>query len=222
MHVNWRSGLLLTTLLACGGCALLPSQPPVSLYTLPDGAVPGVSAAVAWQLWVEKPWAAPPLASDRITLRPDAHTYGTFKGARWSMAAPELVQERIVRALSGGGVPGAVRAGVGAAGDYALLSELDSFHADYRRADAPEDAVLVALTVQLVHLPDRRIVASQRFAARQAITGRGMPATIEAFGQALDSVLAQLVPWVVAQGQRHWEHRLERSEAAPQDATPAH
>ena len=79
-----------------------------------------------------------------------------------------------------------------------------------------------AAAVQLVHLPDRRIVASQRFAARQAITGRGMPATIEAFGQALDSVLTQLAPWVVAQGQRHWEHRLERSEAAPQDATPAH
>jgi cholesterol transport system auxiliary component len=80
--------------------------------------------------------------------------------------------------------------------DYILMSELRRFEARYENGEAPP-TVLVRLLVRLVKMPDRTIIGDEIGEARESAARNDMDAIIEAYNEALGSVMKRLVTWTL-------------------------
>jgi cholesterol transport system auxiliary component len=80
--------------------------------------------------------------------------------------------------------------------DYILMPELRRFEARYESGDAPP-TVLVQLLVRLVKMPERLIIGVDIAEARETATANAMDAIVEAYNEALGSVMKRLVTWTL-------------------------
>jgi cholesterol transport system auxiliary component len=115
--VACRSAVLAGCVLlaGCSGNGLLTSdRPPLDTYRLAyAGAATGAAGAPAaasslpLALVVARPRAATALDTDRIaTVIEDGGRFDYYAGVRWAEPAPQMVQQQLVAALSGGGTFG--------------------------------------------------------------------------------------------------------------------
>lgn len=182
-------------------CSILPKSEPSNVYLLP--AAPAVNASTAvpvnWSLRVAKPQAVMVLDSPRIAVVPEGSVISSYQGARWSDNGPVLLRDRL---LDGFQADGRIRElssdDAQLQADLVLVSDLRAFQSEYNGGQV---AVVVRLDVQLVQGASRKIVAARRFDIRQPATSAGVADVVAAFGQASNSLSAQLVPWVVQQGE---------------------
>lgn len=153
--------------------------------------------ALDWSITVATPQANALVDSDRIAVRPAPDLLQTYKGARWADTGPELLQTALVRAFEDSGrFAGVTRAGAsGRRGDVALFSELRHFETHYRGG---EPVVVVELQARLVGRDGR--IATRRFREEATPATPQVEAVVQAFGQAMSSLSADVRDWALAEG----------------------
>jgi cholesterol transport system auxiliary component len=189
---------------AATGCGILPEvSKPVKLYTLtPKSTFPPDLPSVDWQLVVETPTAPAGIDSTRIALQRTPYTVEYFADAGWTDRAPEMVQTLIVESLeSTGKIVGVGMESIGIRPDYLLKTDLREFQAVYQDGnEAP--LVHVRISVLLVRMPDRRIVASISPEQKVQALGTSFTDIIDAFDEALGHVLRDIVVFALNKGQQ--------------------
>ena len=184
-------------------CSILPKSEPSNVYLLP--AAPAVAnstaAPVDWSLRVAKPQANLVLDSPRIAVVPQGSVISNYQGARWSDNGPVLLRDRL---LDGFQADGRIRElssdEAQLQADLVLVSDLRAFQSEYQNDKV---SVVIRLDVQLVQSSSRKILAARRFDVQQPAATAAVADVVAAFGQASNSLSAQLVPWVVQQGQQN-------------------
>jgi cholesterol transport system auxiliary component len=190
--------LLATTLL--GACSILPQSEPLDVYLLPATELPAQTQHVDWSLRVGSPVSNQLLDGTRIVVMPEPGRINTYQGVRWSERTPQLLRGRLLDAFQDDGrIQALVLVAQRLQADLELVSDLRSFHAEYR--DGTPHA-LIRLEVSLVDARSQQIIASRRFSVSQAAGDTSVAAVVAAFGQAADQVARELVDWTLATGQR--------------------
>jgi cholesterol transport system auxiliary component len=194
-------------LLLASGCSVLPDhREELSIWTVDALPAAAAGAPVAWQLAVDEPSAAEPLAGARIVLSPATGEFGVYRGARWSERAPRLLQTLVLRALEDSGrIPGVSRGNAGVRADYRLLLDLRAFHVD----GGARGTAQVAFSARLLRWPDGAVVAARTFEAGAPVEGGGIAAVVAAFRAASAEAVPAVAEWVLAEGEADHARRAE-------------
>ena len=194
--------LLAASLSLISACSILPKPEVVDVYRLPDAQTPiaaSQGAPVTWSLRLDKPMASNALNSQNIAVIPEGNLVSNYKGARWSDPAPALLRNRLLDAfLQDGRIKALSTDDSNLQSDYELGGELLAFQTHYN-GKSPE--VIVQYNARLVRSSDQRIIGSKRFEVRQPLTNPLVPGVVAGFGQATDTLMPQVVQWVLQQGQ---------------------
>ena len=121
-----------------------------------------------------------------------------YARASWIDVVPVMVQNLLIEFLDNAGrIDVLGRDVVGVRADYALLTHVREFQAEYDDQGAPQ--VRVRLQARLVRLPRRTSLAatSEEFVVRAGNTS--LPAIVSAFDEAFGKALKRLVEWTVIQ-----------------------
>ncbi|MGY4531523.1 cholesterol transport system auxiliary component [Pseudomonas sp. TE3786] len=197
-----RALLTLGLLSLLTACSILPKSEPSNVYLLPGAPAVAASsaAAVNWSLRVAKPQANMALDNPRIAVVPEGSVISSYKGSRWSDNGPVLLRDRLLDGFQADGrIHQLSSDDAQLQADLVLVSDLRAFQSEYQNGQVQ---VVVRLDVQLVDSASRKILAARRFDVRQAASSEQVPDVVRAFGQASNSLSAQLVPWVLEQGQQ--------------------
>jgi cholesterol transport system auxiliary component len=153
-------------------------------------------------LVIEVPSATPGLNTARIALRPTYTTVDYFGGAAWAEVLPVMVQGVMIDAFENSGrieVFGPDLVGLRA--DYALLTEIRDFQAEYEdMRSAPR--IRVRIQARLVRLPRRDSIAGTTALRVLPAEGTGIEAIVDTFERALADAARELVAWTLLQAQR--------------------
>ncbi|MDR2259499.1 MAG: ABC-type transport auxiliary lipoprotein family protein [Azoarcus sp.] len=203
-HRACRAGLGALCVLLSTACSILPAPQPVDVYLLP-AAIPkpadGDSAPRPWSLRIARPETGGQLLGQRILVIPEQNRVSVYKGANWHEPAPLLMRNRLFDAFREDGRVSALSTDeMRAFADLELLSDLNTFHSEYRQGGASLPEAVIRLDVRLIDTASRRIVASRVFERRAAAAASAVPAVVAAFGSAADQLAAELVAWTIARG----------------------
>lgn len=193
------------TMLACAalaGCAgsLLESKTEApEIYRL-DGSQSGAPqrAVVASpaSLGVTRPRAATSLDTERIAVVQPGSRFDYYLGVRWSEAAPEMLQQRLVQALSADGSFATVFAAPSRVPpDLFLDVELRRFEATYTSAGALP-RVRVEMQATLVEGRGRGRIASFQASSEAVAAADTRRSVIAAFEEATDDAVRQVIEGV--------------------------
>jgi cholesterol transport system auxiliary component len=145
---------------------------------------------------VARPRAALALDTDRIAVvQPDSR-FDYFAGLRWSEAAPQMLQQQLVRAFTADGRFDAVVAAPSRVpADLLLDVELRRFEAVYASAGAPPE-VRVELQVSLVDTRQVRRLLSFTATGTAPADANGRAAVVAAFERATNEAVRGVVDQV--------------------------
>jgi cholesterol transport system auxiliary component len=180
------------------GCQLLSAvSDPIDLYTVtPKSTFDLDLPAVHWQLAVEVPAASANLSTGRIAIAMTPTSTDYYANAAWTDRAPLMVQTRIVDSFENTRKIVAVsRESIGLRANYVLQPDLRNFEALYYYGKPP--IVRVRIIAKLVRMPDRQIIAVSSFERCVRARADKVPKVVEAFDQALGSVIKRLVSWTL-------------------------
>ena len=198
MNASLRLLALAAAVSLASACSILPQSEPVDLYRLPVNQPSRVAAPLDWSLRLNKPLASEVLAGPRIAVIPQGDVVSSYKGARWSDAAPVLLRNRLLDGFQRDGQVQRLSADdSNLQADYELAGELQAFQSEYRPDGAVE--VVIRYDARLVQGRSQRILASKRFEIRQPLAARQVSAVVAGFGGASDQLVGQVVSWTVAQ-----------------------
>ena len=196
---------LMLPLVACGG--LIPGlDAPKNLYNLsPKSSFRQDLPSVAWQLVIEEPLAAGGLNEASIAYKPTPLEIRYFKDVRWTERVPRMVQTLLVESFENSGTIVAVgRQAIGLRADYSLLTEIREFQAEKMSGGK----VRVRINAKLIRQPRQIIVQSRSFEATMPDPSlQDMNATINAWDEALGSVLRKIVEWTIIEGETDYRQR---------------
>ena len=179
-------------------CQLLNAvTEPIDLYTVtPKSTFDPDLPAVYWQLAVEAPAAAANLSTGRIAIALTPTSSDYYANAAWTDRAPLMVQTRIVDSFENTRKIVAVsRESIELRANYVLQPDLRNFEALYYYGMPP--IVRVRIIAKLVRLPDRQIIGVASFERCVRARADKIPKVVEAFDQALGSVIKRLVSWTL-------------------------
>ena len=186
--------------LALGGCAaalgLARAEPPRLYELTPTSTFAADLPHLDARLSVEVPTATAGLNVARIALRPTPSTLEYYARASWIDVVPVMVQHLLLESLENAGRLDVVGRGlVGVRADYALLTEVREFQAEYQGSGPPQ--VRVRIHARLVRLPRRTSLAAtaEEVVVRAADTS--MPAIVQAFDEAFGRIAVQLIDWSI-------------------------
>jgi len=186
---------LLLAAVAINACTILPESPPQDVFRLPPSAIEARDGGTDMSLRIARPSAGDVLNSVRIAVVPEGNRLSVYEGVRWSSPAPVLWRDQLLDAFrKDGRVEHLSSGGEGLRADFELGGALRAFQTEYREGK-PE--VTIHFDARLVETGSRRIVASRRFTATEAVAGDQVPAVVETFGQATDALAAELIDWTV-------------------------
>ncbi len=195
---------LLTSFALSSACSILPKADPLDVYRLP--ATPNTASStranmVPWSLRLSKPQAGDVLNSAKIAVIPQGDLISSYKASRWSDPTPILLRNRLLA-----GFAQDARVKLLGTDDRNLQTvrglggNLKAFRTEYHGNAAQ---VVISLDALLVRGNDQRILASRRFEVRQPLSDVKVPAVVAGFGQASDTLTAQVIAWTVEQGQKN-------------------
>jgi cholesterol transport system auxiliary component len=192
--------LVMAGCLALGACAAaleLASPDPPRLYELtPKSTFADDLPEIPTRLSVEVPTATAGLNNARIALRPTPTTLEYYAHANWIDVVPVMVQNLLLESFDNAGKIDVLGRGVvGVRAEYALLTYIREFQAEYDGAGAPK--IRVRLQARLVRLPRRISLAStsEEFVVQAENTS--MPAIVQAFDEAFGKAAKRLVEWTI-------------------------
>jgi cholesterol transport system auxiliary component len=140
-------------------------------------------------------------ASDRIlTVTGTQAAY--IKGARWVTASVDLFDSALQHAFDADQGPARlVDHGAIAQADYVLKLDVRTFEARYDNGQAAAPTIVVEVHAALDRTRDRIVVGDRSFKASVTASDNRVGAIVQAFDQAVASVLGELVAWVDARGE---------------------
>ncbi|HZQ00656.1 MAG TPA: ABC-type transport auxiliary lipoprotein family protein [Reyranella sp.] len=213
MIVRWIACAALG--LALSGCELIKAaEEPTDLYTVTPKSTFDLANVpdVFWQLAVEVPAAAANLNTGRIAIALTPTSSDYYAKAAWTDRAPLMIQTRIVDSFENSHkIVAVARESIGLRANYVLQPDLRNFEAMYFYGGTP--IVHVRIVAKLVRMPDRQIIGVGSFERCVRARADKVPKVVEAFDQALGSVVKRLVPWTL----RTPPSRLPNDSAAPYD-----
>ncbi len=196
MILRWAACGAAAVLLA--GCELIKAaEEPVDLYTVTPKSTfdPGLPD-VYWQLAVEVPTAAANVNTGRIALAMSPTSSDYYSKTAWTDRAAVMVQTRIVDSFENTHkIVAVARESIGLRANYVLQTDLRNFEAMYFYGGTP--IVKVRIVAKLVRLPDRQIIGTATFERCVRARADKVPKVVEAFDQALGSVMKRLVAWTL-------------------------
>lgn len=195
--------LALVILAGCGALGRVSdAAAPQDAYTLSPLPVSGKAAGGNRHIVVELPSSAAELATDRILIKPTALQAQYLPDGSWTDPAPALVQTLLLTSLQNvGGFRLVSRVGAGLTPDYTLMTELQEFQAETSVVDpAAGVTIRVAALMTMIRESDRQIVSTRRFSAATTVASDDTLLLIGGFDSAMQSVLADAIPWIRAQG----------------------
>jgi cholesterol transport system auxiliary component len=196
---------MILRLAACGmavvllaGCELLKAaEEPTDLYTItPKNTFDPNMPSVYWQLSVDVPVAAANVNTGRIALAMSPTSSDYYSKTAWTDRAPVMVQTRIVDSFENSHkIVAVAREAIGLRANYVLQTDLRNFEAMYFYGQPP--IVKVRIVAKLVRLPDRQIIGTATFERCVRARADKVPKVVDAFDQALGSVMKRLVAWTL-------------------------
>jgi cholesterol transport system auxiliary component len=182
---------------ACNGLIPGTGAPP-QLYVLTrKSTFPSDLPKVSRQLLVATPVAPAEIDTSRVALARSPTTIDYFANAAWSDRAPAMVQSLLIESFEQTGkIPSVARDSAVLRADYILMPELRRFEARYENGEAPP-TVLVRLLVRLIKMPERLIIGEDIAEGRETASANAMDAIVEAYNEALGSVMKRLVTWTL-------------------------
>ena len=179
------------------------------LYTVtPKSTFDPDLPSVYWQLAVEAPAAAANLNTGRIAIALTPTSTDYYAKAAWTDRAPLMVQTRIVDSFENTRkIVAVARESIGIRSNYVLQPDLRNFEALYYYGKPP--IVRVRIIAKLVRMPDRQIIGVASFERCVRARADSVPKVVDAFDQALGSVIKRLVAWTL---------RTPPARPAPDDA----
>ncbi|HLG47433.1 MAG TPA: ABC-type transport auxiliary lipoprotein family protein [Reyranella sp.] len=195
MVMKWAA---VAAALLLGGCQLInAAEEPTDLYTItPKSTFEPDIPAVSWQLAVEVPNASAYLNTSRIAIAQSPTSSDYYAKTGWTDRAPLMVQTRIVDSFENSHkIIAVARESIGLRANYVLQSDLRNFEAMYFYGKPP--IAHVRLVAKLVRMPDRQIIGVGTFERCVRARADKVPKVVEAFDQALGSVMKRLVAWTL-------------------------
>jgi cholesterol transport system auxiliary component len=189
----------LAAALLLGGCELIKAaEEPTDLYTItPKSTFFPDMPSVLWQLSVEVPAAAANLNTGRIAIAQSPTSSDYYSKTAWTDRAPMMVQTRIVNSFENSKkIVAVARESIGLIPNYVLQTDLRNFEAMYFYGGNP--IAHVRIVAKLVRMPDRQIIAAATFERCVRARADKVPKVVDAFDQALGSVLKRLVAWTLS------------------------
>ncbi|WP_395709311.1 ABC-type transport auxiliary lipoprotein family protein [Reyranella sp.] len=170
---------------------------PTDLYTVtPKSTFDPDLPAVYWQLAVEVPAAAASLNTGRIAIAMTPTSTDYYAKVAWTDRAPLMVQTRIVDSFEATRkIVAVARESIELRANYVLQPDLRNFEAMYYYG--PQPIVRVRIIAKLVRMPDRQIIGVGSFERCVRARADKVPKVVEAFDQALGSVMKRLVSWTL-------------------------
>jgi cholesterol transport system auxiliary component len=196
MIVRLLACLAVTMLL--GACQLIKAaEEPTDLYTVtPKSTFEPDMPDVFWQLSVEVPVAGANLNTGRIVIAMSPTSSDYYTKTAWTDRAPVMVQTRIVDSFENSHkIVAVARDSIALRANYVLQPDLRNFEAMYFYGGTP--IVKVRIVAKLVRLPDRQIIGVATFERCVRARADKVPKVVEAFDQALGSVIKRLVAWTL-------------------------
>jgi len=184
--------------LVLSGCQLIDAATETQdLYTVtPKSTFDPDLPSVYWQLAVEAPVAAANLNTGRIAIAMTPTSTDYYAKVAWTDRAPLMVQTRIVDSFENTRKIVAVsRESIALRANYVLQPDLRNFEAMYFYGQPP--IVKVRIIAKLVRMPDRQIIGVATFERCVRARADKVPKVVEAFDQALGSVIKRLVSWTL-------------------------
>jgi cholesterol transport system auxiliary component len=206
--------LLCTASIALVGCPgnIVPgarSEPPKLYVLTPKSTYAPDLSKVDWQLTVDVPIAEAGLNTTRIALRRTPVTLEYYERANWIDTAPIMVQTLLVESFENSGrIVGVGRQSIAIRSDFALITDLREFQAEYHRGAVPE--VRVRLTAKLIRMPERVIVGVTTVERLQKAAGTDLESVIAAFDTALGKTMKRIVEWALKTPPRRADGRAGR------------
>lgn len=207
---RWIIYTLPLLLSACG--SLLPRSEPMDIYRLPavdnpaPAKVPGLGQL---HLRVDTPHAAGMIASKRIVILPEGNEVSVYHGARWNQPAPQLLRDRLIAAFRDNGQLEAVFSDAsGLHADYVLTGTLSAFQAENR--DQQKPVVVIDYDAMLLR-NGSEVIAHHHFRLTTASAGSAVPAVVDTFGKACDTLAAKVTTWV-------YQEMSQAAAATPPDS----
>jgi cholesterol transport system auxiliary component len=191
-------------LIACGvllsGCTLLAAaEEQTDLYqATPKSTFEPDMPTVIWQLAVDVPVAEANLNTGRIAISQSPTSSDYYTKAAWTDRAPLMVQTRIVDSFENSHKIVAVsRESVGLRANYVLQPDLRNFEAMYFYEKGKPPIAHVRIVAKLVRWPDQQIIGVTTIERCVRAREDKVPKVVEAFDQALGSVIKRLVAWTL-------------------------
>jgi cholesterol transport system auxiliary component len=187
---------------ACTGSLFQSKVAPPSIYllsarpgtgTVTSAAGAATPAPLAANLAVLKPRIRAGLDTDRIAVLYPDRRLDYYADARWSGPLDDVVQELAVQVFRNGGRLQNVSSDASAfTSGYWLEIEVADFQAEYASAGTPP-TINVRLLARVARAGDRNVLGSFSAAARQTATDNRLTAIVDAYEQAINSALADIV-----------------------------
>ena len=196
MMLRWAACAVAAIFLA--GCELIKAaEEPVDLYTItPKSTFDPSLPDVYWQLAVEVPNAAANVNTGRIALAMSPTSSDYYSKTAWTDRAAVMVQTRIVDSFENSHkIVAVARESIGLRANYVLQTDLRNFEAMYFYGGTP--IVKVRIVAKLVRMPDRQIIGIATFERCVRARADKVQKVVDAFDQALGSVMKRLVAWTL-------------------------
>jgi phospholipid/cholesterol/gamma-HCH transport system substrate-binding protein len=173
-----------------GGGAEPAKVPLYDLTAVKD--FPPLTEQPSWQLVIPEPSALLALNTDKMTVKPEGAAESTdIPNAKWTDAAPILLQEKILQSFENAGYSRAVsRPKDGLEAGFQLLLDIRRFSL----IDGDKPVGEVAFEAKVLG-PDGKIVAAKTFKSTAPADGTDAAAAAAALNAAFDQTAKELVPW---------------------------
>jgi cholesterol transport system auxiliary component len=190
--------LLLIACLLPMACSVLPERTPVDLYQLPPSSLTqqGATTVSLDSLRIARPSTSDALGGTRILILADDNSFRAYADSRWSAQVPTLWRDWLLDAFwRDGRVPQLSASADGLQAQFELNGMLRAFHVEENNGRL---VAVIRYDANLVETANRQIVSSQRFEARETVTGTSTAAAVRALGMAADQLAVELIQWTVS------------------------
>jgi len=198
MMLRWAVCAVALILSGCQALNAIDSAAePTDLYTVsPKSTFDAGLPNVYWQLAVEVPVSAASLNTGRIAIQMTPTSTDYYAKVAWTDRAPLMVQTRIVDSFENSRkIVAVARESIALRANYVLQPDLRNFEAMYFYGQPP--IVKVRIIAKLVRMPDRQIIGVASFERCVRARADKVPKVVDAFDQALGSVIKRLVSWTL-------------------------
>jgi cholesterol transport system auxiliary component len=190
--------LLLALLLP--GCAAISAldraAEPLDAYEIRAPQIAAARAPQGVHFVVEVPSASGAIDTESILVRPSPVQVQYLPDARWTEAAPVMIQTAIIDTfLSANAFRYVGRRPLGSSGDIALVSNLTEFGA---RTVPGGVVVEMTLVARLVREDDAAVTASRTFTRSVAVSDTSDAAIVAGYEAVSNAVLSELAGWVLS------------------------